>query len=46
MCLDVDKEMVMVDILFKEVLFMVRFFVLIEKFLLLLFQDCLNVAIV
>ena len=36
----------MVDLLFKWILFMIRFFICSKKGLLLLFQDCLNVVIV
>ena len=40
-----DKEMEMVALLFKWVLFIIVFFVLRKKGLLFLFQNCLNVAI-
>ena len=42
----VDKEMEMVDLLFKWVIFMIGSFILRNKGLLFLFQECMNVAIV
>ena len=41
-----DKEMEMVALLFKWVLFIIRFFIFSKKGLLFLFQNCLNVAII
>ena len=41
----VNEEMEMVPLLFKWVLFVITLFICIKKGLLLLFQNCLNVAI-
>ena len=40
-----DEEMEMVALLFKWVHIMIRFFIFIKKGVMLLFQNCLNVAI-
>ena len=41
----VDEKMEMVDLLFKLMLLMIRFFICSKKGHLFLFQDCLNVSI-